>query len=385
VSELARAELAGSVVGASYVRPRALGVLALITPVMLPIATAHAQLIAAIVAGNTVVWKPSSLVAASAQIYIEALHAAGVPAGVVNLVHGTARVGRRLIAHAGVDGVVFAGARDHAREVRRATCDRIDLPVLLHAGAKNIAIVLEGADLAHAASQIATCAMLSSGQRATAIGRVVVAAPLIEPLGEALAREMKRLATTPGFAGPIVSSERFDRYFARIRAAAADGARVVLRPESRPDSLVAGPSIHAAEGADRAALAGYLSDELFGPDLALEPVADLEEALARLRGHPANVAAVFSASDDELARAGRALDAGAVLANHAPIAMSGRLSFAARGMANRGALAVLALTRRAAWVSAGPADVGLPGWATSDDTRAADPPVAAAPAAGGAQ
>ena len=61
------------------------------------------------------------LAAASAQLYVEALHAAGLPAGIVNLVQGDRAVGQALLAHAGIHAAVFAGSREHAREVRRAT------------------------------------------------------------------------------------------------------------------------------------------------------------------------------------------------------------------------------------------------------------------------
>src|ERR1044071_3852319 len=122
------------------VQRRAHGVVGVVSPVMLPLATAHGHLIAALIAGNTVVWKPSSLTAGSAQLYIEVLSAAGLPMGVVNLVQGRAAAGRQLLAHAAIDAAIFVGSRTHACDVRRALCDRLEVAALVHAGAKNPAL-----------------------------------------------------------------------------------------------------------------------------------------------------------------------------------------------------------------------------------------------------
>ncbi|HSS02693.1 MAG TPA: aldehyde dehydrogenase family protein, partial [Kofleriaceae bacterium] len=89
--------------GAARILRRAHGVVGVVSPVMLPLATAHGHVMSALIAGNTVVWKPSSLTAGSAQLYVEILSAAGLPAGIINLVQGRAAVGRRLLSHAGID------------------------------------------------------------------------------------------------------------------------------------------------------------------------------------------------------------------------------------------------------------------------------------------
>jgi succinylglutamic semialdehyde dehydrogenase len=347
---LARKQIGEVAQGAARIRHRAHGVVALVSPVMLPLATAHTHLLSALVTGNTVVWKPSSLTAGSAQLYTEVLHAAGLPAGVVNLVQGRASVGRRLLAHPGIDGAVFIGSREHAREVRRELGARLELATVVHAGARNAAIVLDGTELDRAASEIATCAFLSSGQRSTALGRVLVQAALRKPLLEALVAHTRRLAATPRFAGPLVSAERHDRHFARLRAAESAGASVIVRPESRPDSLFAGPSIHLVE--DRACAVDYLRDELFGPDLAIEPVADLADALARLHGHDMLIASLFAAAQDDRVRFEDEASAGALFWNHAPSAISGWLSFAAKGGPERGPTGLLAMARRVACIGA---------------------------------
>jgi succinylglutamic semialdehyde dehydrogenase len=344
--------------GAARMHHRPHGVVAVLGPAMFPIATSHHHILAALVAGNTVVWKPSPLVAASAQIYVEVLHAAGLPPGAINLVQGDAAAGQQLIAHPGVDAAVFAGSRDSAREIRRATCDRLDLTVMLHVGGKNPAIVLDGADLDRAAGELALAAFLTAGQRCTATSRVLVQAALLDPLLEALVTRARALAShLPGIVGPMFSRERYEQFLGRLAAAQAGGASPVLRPETRLDSLRVGPSIHLVTERDGAA--DYLSGELFGPDLAVEPVADLAAATARLRGQGTLFASLFSSEPDSWQQFQREVRAGALLWNPAPVAVSGRLAFAAPGAAERGARAVLAMTRRTAHCDA-PTGAGLP-------------------------
>lgn len=324
---------------------RPLGVVAILAPVMLPLATSHSHILAALIAGNTVVWKPSPLVAASAQLYIEILQAAGLPPGVINLVHGNAAVGQRLLAHPRVDAAVFIGNREHAREIRRASCERLEMTLLLHVGSKNPAVVMDDADLDHAASEIVQGAFFTAGQRCTAVSRVLVYAKLLDPFLDALVKKARQLSThIPTFMGPMFSRDRYERFFAQLADVESRGASVILRPETRLDSLHVGPSIHLVTEHERAA--DYLGRELFGPDLAVEPVADLTDAMARL-GNPGTLfASLFGKDTDSRRRFERGVQAGASLWNHTPIAVSGRLSFAAKGTAERGTQAIQSMTHR---------------------------------------
>jgi acyl-CoA reductase-like NAD-dependent aldehyde dehydrogenase len=334
----AHAELEDATTGETRTRQRALGVVAVLSPVMLPLGTSHLHIVSALIAGNAVVWKPSPLVAASAQAYAEVLAAAGLPPGVFNLVHGGAEVGQRLVRHAGVDGVVCVGSRETAREVRRATCDRLDLALTLHTGSKNLAIVTVGADVEAAALAIAEAAFLTGGQRSTAIGRALVTSSLVEPMLAALIRCTRQLAARPGFIAPLFSTERSARHATRLEAAQAAGARSILHGDAE--------SIHVLE--DPACAADYAREELFGPDLLVEPVADLPAAIARLRGHSANYASLFGGDLDDWQQIRDDVDAGAVLWNHSPLVVAARLAFAPRGNAVRGSQAILAMTRRVA-------------------------------------
>ena len=352
VVELARCELDDRKLHAgTRLQRRPLGVVAVLGPVMFPLATSHAAIVAALMAGNTVVWKPSPLVAASAQLYAEALSAAGLPAGVFNLVQGGAQVGERLVLHPQVNGVVFAGSADNARALRRLSADRLELKTILHSGAKNSALVLDDADVDPTVSELVHGAFATAGQRPSAIGRVLVQANVLEPFLELLVHACRRLVVDGGGTtrkasfGPMFSKERVDRFQARLAAAEADGARVVLRSEAR--GCLVRPSIHVVEDPRHAV--AYRTEELFGPDLVVEPVTDVAEALERLRGHGGLYASCFTQSHKSWRAFSAGVQSGALLWNHSPMSVSARIPLAAAGRESaRGLQALLALTREAA-------------------------------------
>ena len=148
--------------------------------------TSYAHILAALVAGNSVVWKPSPLAASSAQLLTELLQAGGLPVGVFNMVQGDLDVARRLVADRRVHGLVFAGSSEHGREL---AAQRADLRVVLHLGAKNPAVVLDDADVEAAARQVAQAAFLSAGQRCTALSRVLVQRDVLGPFAKPSSRD----------------------------------------------------------------------------------------------------------------------------------------------------------------------------------------------------
>jgi acyl-CoA reductase-like NAD-dependent aldehyde dehydrogenase len=255
---------------------RPLGTVAVIGPAMLPLASSHARIVAALIAGNPVVWKPSPLVAASAQLYADALAAARLPAGVFNVVHGGDALGRALVEHPRVDAVVFTGRRENALDVI-ARARPLDKHVVVHASAHNAAVVLADADLELAAYEIVTSAFLSAGQRCTAIARALVERRCLDALADAVVRLASRLAVgrpaAQTFMGPMLTRERLERFLAARAAIRERGADVLLdgAPVDGAGWCVR-PSVHLVERAEP-------GDELFGPDLSLVPVEDLEAAV----------------------------------------------------------------------------------------------------------
>jgi succinylglutamic semialdehyde dehydrogenase len=239
--------------------------------------------------GNAVVVKPSELAPAVGQAYAEIVAAAALPPGVFNLVQGGPATGAALAAHAGVDATLFTGSWETGRQVERAGLDsRPGRLVALEMGGKNAAIVLDDADLELAAREIARSAYATSGQRCSSTSRVIATPAVAETLFARLAALAGTLSVGYGFdpdvfMGPLVTAEARTRVCATVGDAIGRGlieAVAALGPLElpRPGHYVS-PGVHRVRRRDPAH--PYFARELFGPDLALEAVADLDEAVAR--------------------------------------------------------------------------------------------------------
>ncbi len=331
---------------------RPLGVVVVLGPAMTPLGVSHTHILAALAAGNTVVWKPSPLSIASAQIYAEILAAAGLPPGIFNMVHGDAEVGRALTSDARVDGVVFIGSEANGDQVR-AQCGAATR-LIRHQGAKNSAVVLDDADLPSAVREIVQAAFATAGQRCLSLSRVLVHKHVAERFTAALVEETLKLKFGAGpdfFSGPMFSRARLARFVARTAALTQGGVRTLLGGEQRQPGWFITPSVRLVEDPVRAA--AYLDEELFGPDLAVESVDDLDDAIARCnRGRHGLCAALFTASNRRWERFTQRLVAGSLLHNRGPQTASGRVATGGIKASGSGDLngidAIVALQRRVA-------------------------------------
>jgi succinylglutamic semialdehyde dehydrogenase len=365
------------------VRSLPLGVVAVIGPAMLPLSTSHTHIIAALLAGNSVVFKPSPLGPATAQRYFEAIQRAGLPAGVCNLVQGDDAVGFELANHAQVDAVVFTGRSEHGAQLRRALADRWGSRLILHMGGKNPAVVLEDADLPVAAYEVLTSAMLTSGQRCTATSRVLVHQAVLGEFCQRIVALAGALRVGPPahdvFMGPLLSAARLDRFLAQCQVARSEGAEPLRhggrdeRPELR--GHFASPSIHLVH--QRRADSVYQHDELFGPDLAIYPVADIDDALELCDSGPYGLcAALFTESPLRWRRFAEEVRAGSLFWNRGTSSPSGRMPFGGvkrSGYGGRGgADAILALRREVSLL--GRTSDSIERWPGTEITTTADPP-----------
>ncbi|MCA2224945.1 aldehyde dehydrogenase family protein [Nonomuraea aurantiaca] len=260
------------------------GVAGVITPFNFPIAIPAWKLAPALTYGNTVVWKPSSLVPLLAARLAGALVEAGLPVGVLNLVYGEAEAGAAVIGHPGVDVVSFTGSTEVGRAVI-ARCGELAKPVQTEMGGKNAAVVLADADLDHAAEQVCMGAFRSTGQKCTATSRLVVEESVADELLRKVAAKADELVVGDPLGagvdmGPLVSAAARDRVAAGVRDALGQGATVLAgaRPYTDGD-LAAGwftpPTVLALPGTD----VDVWSRELFGPVVGAVRASGPEEAL----------------------------------------------------------------------------------------------------------
>ena len=281
--------------GNSLVVREPVGVVAAITPWNYPLHQVVAKLAPALLAGCTVVLKPSELAPSAALLLAEVFDEAGLPAGVCNVVVGTGpEVGAALSAHPGVDMVSFTGSTAAGRLVGPAAAATVKR-VALELGGKSASVLLPDADLAKAVKATVSNAFLNSGQTCTAWTRMLVhrdqhdeAAALAGQFAEAMA----------GRLGPLASKAQWDRVQDYISG--YDGTTVTGGPgrlEGHDRGYFCRPTVFAGVAPD----ARIAQEEIFGPVLSVIPYADEDSAAEIANGTPYGLAGGVWSADREAA------------------------------------------------------------------------------------
>ena len=288
LSLVAPRELGAS--GQSYAyRPH--GVAAVIGPFNFPLHLVHGHVVPALVTGNTVVVKPSELAASVGQLYAQCMHEAGLPPGVFNLVQGPGETGARLAAHLGVDAVMLTGSYAVGQAIKHATFEQPHKLLALELGGRNPAIVLADADLDKAVHDVLWGAFVTAGQRCSGTAVALVERGIYAAFAAHLVQKVDLLRVgdplgADAFMGPLISEAARARYLASLMEAERSGVvplRRSLHVEGVPNGAYVSPSVHEVQAPRGLA---YESEELFGPDLALELVDDLDHAIARANASP---------------------------------------------------------------------------------------------------
>lgn len=265
-------------------RREALGVVGLITPWNFPIAIPAWKSAPALISGNAVVIKPAELTPLSATHLARALQDAGLPAGVFNVVHGKGRVvGDALARDPRVAGLSFTGSTNVGlglQEILNARRARVQLEM----GGKNGVLVLDDADPRKAAQVVATGAFGLTGQACTATSRVYVTPGIRAEFLEALTEEAAGYTAGDGLdaarMGAVVSRQQFEQDQAAVRTAVERGATLL---HGTYDGDPAGPLFFpAAVLTDLPFDDAAVTEEIFGPVVAVLEVADYEAGLAAI-------------------------------------------------------------------------------------------------------
>ena len=268
-----------------YTTREPLGVVAVVTPWNFPIAIPAWKIAPALAFGNTVVFKPASLTPLTAVRLVEALDEAGLPAGVLNLVTGSAaNVGDPLVQDPRVVAITFTGSNETGAELRRSAAER-GAKLQLELGGKNPAIVLADADLDHALGHVVAGAMMSTGQKCTATSRAIVDRRIIDRFTELLADRIGALKVGDPLdaetqIGPLIDERAADRVAGEVDAAKQEGAELVVGGERLGSGLERGAFLAPTLFADVDPTSRLGQDELFGPVLGVIPVDSMEEAMA---------------------------------------------------------------------------------------------------------
>lgn len=298
-------------VGNSLIVREPIGVVGAITPWNFPLQQIVSKLAPALLAGNTMVFKPSENAPLTARILAEVAAEAGVPAGVFNVVYGTgATVGEAISAHPDIDMISFTGstrAGQRISAVAAATVKRVALEL----GGKGANIILDDADLPAAVERGLMMAFSNGGQVCGAWPRMLVPASRQDEV-VALAVEAAKQYTVgdPGDEatriGPMASETHRQKVVGYIERGITDGARLVFGGPQRPEGLPVGAYVQPTIFADVDPTSAIAQEEIFGPVLTIIPYADEDEAVAIANGTPYGLTSgVFGEPEHALAIARR--------------------------------------------------------------------------------
>jgi aldehyde dehydrogenase (NAD+) len=257
------------------------GVVGAITPWNFPIAIPAWKLCPALVCGNTVVLKPAEDTPLLAQRFVDLLHEAGLPEGVVQVVHGYGEeAGEALVRHPDVPVITFTGSRETGVLVTKAAADRLK-HVHLELGGKNAIIVMDDADLDLAVDGIVWSAFGTAGQRCTAASRVIVHERVYSQLQSKLVERAERMKIGSPWEddteiGPVINEAAVEKIHSYTEIGKGEGATLLTGGERvTGEGFYYRPTVFA----DVDPLMRIAQEEIFGPTTSLIPVASFEEAV----------------------------------------------------------------------------------------------------------
>ena len=266
------------------------GVVGAITPWNFPIAIPAWKLAPALVCGNTVVLKPAEDTPLLASRFVELLADAGVPPGVVNVVHGFGEdAGEALVAHPDVPVITFTGHRTTGIRVTKVAADHLK-HVHLELGGKNAIIVMDDADLDLAVEGIVWSAFGTTGQRCTAASRVIVHRAVYDELQRKLVAAAEGMRLGPGWdeatdVGPVINRGAVEKIHGYTGVGQDEGAKLLTGGEPATEGdLEKGFFYRPTVFADVDPQMRIAQEEIFGPTTALIPVDDLDEAVRAANG-----------------------------------------------------------------------------------------------------
>jgi succinylglutamic semialdehyde dehydrogenase len=333
----AQAERAGerdeaAAFGRSQLTHRAHGVLGVFGPFNFPGHLPNGHIVPALLAGNTLVFKPSELAPGVGALMAAAWEEAGLPRGVLNLVQGGRETGAALLEAEGLAGVLFTGSASTGALIHRHFAGRPDVLLALELGGNNPLIVWAGAEPEAAANLIAHSAFVTSGQRCSCARRLILAHGAFgDAVVDATVAMMRGLVVGPWtqtpepFLGPLVNARAAEAAIAFEAGLVAQGARPIVALE-RNGALLRPGLIDTTNAAAP-------DEECFAPLLQVIRVHDFDAALARANATRFGLAGGLISDDPALwARARNEMRAGVLNWNRPTTGASGALPFGGPGL-----------------------------------------------------
>jgi succinylglutamic semialdehyde dehydrogenase len=319
-----------------------LGPCLVIGPFNFPCHLANGQILSALLAGNSIIFKPSEKTIYSAQLMIECFHQAGFPEGVINFINGTGHTAGKLTSDKRIRGVFFTGSRGVGLRILENTYKDMGKLVALELGGKNSTIIHHDTNISHALPELLRACFLTSGQRCTSTSMILVHRKVEQEfISQFKALTEKIIVGHPTksgdpFMGPLIDKHAEDLYFEFCNYGKQEGAEEIVSPRKLDvefEGHYVSPSIHYAKKPD---LSGkFIQEEIFGPNCFFVPYDDIEEAIKIANCTPYGLAASVFTRDTEIYKLClRDIDAGLINLNRSTVGATARMPFG--GVKNSG-------------------------------------------------
>lgn len=326
-----------------HVIKKPLGPSLVIGPFNFPCHLANGQILAALLAGNSIIFKPSEKTIYSSQMLVEAFHQAGFPKGVINFINGTVKTTQDIIKHPSIKGIYFTGSLAVGKKILESVGTDLTKLVALELGGKNATILHEDTDINHALPELLRACFLSSGQRCTSTSMIIVHKKIEQEFIDKFKEISKRIIVdhptkfkaTP-FMGPLIDQAAVDSFEKFCKLGEENGAEALL-PNSPVNTEFTGhyvnPTIHYLKEAKKEN--PFTQEEIFGPQCTFTPYEDIEEAIRIANISDYGLAAsVFTQQQDIYQLCLRDIDSGLINLNRSTVGASSRLPFG--GVKNSG-------------------------------------------------
>ena len=314
-----------------------------IGPFNFPCHLANGQILAALLTGNSIIFKPSEKTIYSAQLLMECFHEAGFPAGVINFINGTVKTTQDIIKHPSIKGIFFTGSLGVGKKIIETVGSDLTKLVALELGGKNVTILHEDTDIDHALPELVRSCFLTSGQRCTSTSLIAIHRNIQDEFIEKFIEVAKRIIMDHPvdfdeipFMGPLIDQAALDKYNEFLDMAEKNGAKLLLGPkdfEVPKNGFFAAPSIHLLDEAKKSN--PFTQEEVFGPNCCFIPYDTIEEAIEIANISDYGLASSVFTQDIEIYELClRDIDAGLINLNRSTVGASSRLPFG--GVKNSG-------------------------------------------------
>lgn len=289
-----------------YTRQEPLGVVSIITPWNFPISIPARKIAPALVTGNTVIFKPASDTPLAGLRFVECLHEAGLPAGVLNFITGSAaKIGNILVSHKEINAVTFTGSTHAGEQIYKNASFRTRLQLEL--GGKNPLIVMDDADVDQAVQMTIAGGFSLTGQACTGTSRVFVMEAIYDTYVKRLVEATGKLTVGNGLdegvkLGPLANESQLHNVLAYVESGKAEGATLLIGGEQLTEgNLGKGYYVSPAIFVDVHPEMKIMREEIFGPVIGVLKVSSFNEALALANDTEYGLAAAICTSDERTA------------------------------------------------------------------------------------